>query len=73
MSLKFKKFDYTFSSLSDFHFQVLEYLPVSNSKPDTDDTENEEVLMKNFQTREKYRQVSVVILQAGLHFKESIK
>ncbi|CAJ0578912.1 unnamed protein product, partial [Mesorhabditis spiculigera] len=36
--------------------KILEYLPMSNMKPDTDDTENEEILMKNFQSREKYRQ-----------------
>ncbi|CAJ0578326.1 unnamed protein product, partial [Mesorhabditis spiculigera] len=36
--------------------KVLEYLPVSNVKPDTEDTEHEETLMKNFQSREKYRQ-----------------
>lgn len=32
-------------------------MPVSNMKPDNDDIERDEVLMANFGTREKYRQV----------------
>ncbi|KAF8359135.1 ddx-23, partial [Pristionchus pacificus] len=36
--------------------KVLEYLPVSNLKPDTDDAENAEALMRAFNSREKYRQ-----------------
>jgi len=37
--------------------KVLEYLPASNLKPDTDDAETETTLMKAFSTRDKYRQV----------------
>ncbi|GMR41155.1 hypothetical protein PMAYCL1PPCAC_11350 [Pristionchus mayeri] len=36
--------------------KVLEYLPVSNLKPDTDDAENAEALMRAFNSREKFRQ-----------------
>ncbi|KAF1762375.1 hypothetical protein GCK72_010637 [Caenorhabditis remanei] len=36
--------------------KVLEYLPASNMKKDTDEFDNEEALMKGFQTRQKYRQ-----------------
>ncbi|PAV84537.1 hypothetical protein WR25_22046 isoform A [Diploscapter pachys] len=36
--------------------KVLEYLPASNLKPDTDDAETETTLMKAFSTRDKYRQ-----------------
>jgi ATP-dependent RNA helicase DDX23/PRP28 len=37
--------------------QILEHIPVSNLKPDTDDAEKNECLMANFFSREKYRQV----------------
>lgn len=36
--------------------KVLEYMPATNLKPDTEEFDNEEALMKGFATREKYRQ-----------------
>ncbi|ULT99479.1 hypothetical protein L5515_003513 [Caenorhabditis briggsae] len=36
--------------------KILEYLPASNMKKDTDEFDNEEALMKGFETRDKYRQ-----------------
>ncbi|EGT44404.1 CBN-DDX-23 protein [Caenorhabditis brenneri] len=36
--------------------KVLEYLPSSNQKKDTDEFDDEAALMKGFETREKYRQ-----------------
>uniref|UniRef100_A0AC34QDQ4 RNA helicase n=1 Tax=Panagrolaimus sp. JU765 TaxID=591449 RepID=A0AC34QDQ4_9BILA len=35
---------------------ILEFIPVSNLKPDTDDAENVETLLANFNTKQKYRQ-----------------
>ena len=40
--------------------KILEYLPVSNMKPDTDDAEDETKMMANFFTRNKFRQVPIV-------------
>lgn len=37
--------------------QILEYLPVSNMKPDTEDAEDNEKMLTNFNTTQKYRQV----------------
>uniref|UniRef100_A0AC35TT94 Mediator of RNA polymerase II transcription subunit 15 n=1 Tax=Rhabditophanes sp. KR3021 TaxID=114890 RepID=A0AC35TT94_9BILA len=36
--------------------KILEYMPESNMKPDTEDAEDEIKLMANFATKEKYRQ-----------------
>jgi len=36
---------------------ILDFLPVSNMKPDTDDAEDEKLLLSNFATKDKYRQV----------------
>uniref|UniRef100_A0A1I7YIJ0 Helicase C-terminal domain-containing protein n=1 Tax=Steinernema glaseri TaxID=37863 RepID=A0A1I7YIJ0_9BILA len=36
--------------------KVLEYIPVTNLKPDTEEAENENMLMENFFTKKKYRQ-----------------
>ncbi|KAL5007764.1 hypothetical protein ScPMuIL_016570 [Solemya velum] len=36
--------------------KILEYLPVSNMKPDNDDAEDDEKMLKNFNTKKKYRQ-----------------
>ena len=41
--------------------KILQYLPVSNAKPDTEDAENEEFLLKNFGSKHKLRNVSVYI------------
>ena len=38
--------------------KILEYLPVTNMKPDTEDAENEHHLKINFTSKDKYRQVS---------------
>ena len=40
--------------------KVLEYIPVSNLKPDTDDAEEESKLMENFFSKKKFRQVRSV-------------
>lgn len=39
--------------------QVLEYIPVTNLKPDTEDAEKEESIMENFFSKKKYRQVNI--------------
>ncbi|XP_052091689.1 probable ATP-dependent RNA helicase DDX23 [Mytilus californianus] len=36
--------------------KILSYLPASNLKPDNEDAEDSEVLMKNYSTKKKYRQ-----------------
>ncbi|XP_059478818.1 probable ATP-dependent RNA helicase DDX23 [Neocloeon triangulifer] len=36
--------------------KILEYMPVTNQKPDNDDAEDEKKLMQNFFTKDKYRQ-----------------
>lgn len=36
--------------------KILEYMPVTNLKPDTDEAEDESALMQNFYTKKKYRQ-----------------
>lgn len=37
--------------------KILEYLPVTNQKPDTDEAEDGTHLMANFFSKNKYRQV----------------
>jgi ATP-dependent RNA helicase DDX23/PRP28 len=37
--------------------KILEYMPVTNMKPDTEDAEDEQKLMANFHSKHKYRQV----------------
>ena len=36
--------------------KVLDHMPVSNAKPDTDLAENETALLENFKSKNKYRQ-----------------
>lgn len=36
--------------------KILEYMPVTNLKPDTDEAEDESALMQNFYSKKKYRQ-----------------
>ncbi|CAG7641682.1 unnamed protein product, partial [Allacma fusca] len=36
--------------------KILEFMPVTNQKPDTEEAEDETLLMKNFYTKNKYRQ-----------------
>ncbi|XP_048756117.2 probable ATP-dependent RNA helicase DDX23 [Ostrea edulis] len=36
--------------------KILEYLPVSNQKPDTDDAEDDSKMLLNFSSKKKYRQ-----------------
>lgn len=36
--------------------KILEYMPVTNLKPDTDEAEDENLLMQNFHSKKKYRQ-----------------
>lgn len=36
--------------------KILEYMPVTNLKPDTDEAEDETMLMQNFYSKKKYRQ-----------------
>jgi len=37
--------------------KILDFMPVTNQKPDTDEAEDEAVLMRNFFSKDKYRQV----------------
>lgn len=37
--------------------RILDYLPVSNMKPDTEDAEDNEKMLTNFNTTQKFRQV----------------
>ena len=37
--------------------KILEYLPVSNQKPDTEDAEDDAKMLQNFSSKKKYRQV----------------
>ena len=37
--------------------RILEFIPVTNLKPDTEDAENEEMMRQNFLQKDKYRQV----------------
>ena len=37
--------------------RILEFLPVTNEKPDTDIAEDTEILKENFLSKHKYRQV----------------
>lgn len=39
--------------------RILEFLPVSNLKPETDDAENPDFIMANFASKKKYRQVMI--------------
>ena len=41
--------------------KILEYLPVTNLKPDTDDAEDSQKMLANFNTVHKYRQVGIQI------------
>lgn len=40
--------------------KILEYMPVTNLKPDNEDAENEEKLLANYNTKKKYRQVKKI-------------
>ena len=37
--------------------RILEFIPVTNLKPDTEEAEDENKLMENFTSKKKYRQV----------------
>ena len=37
--------------------KILDYLPVSNQKPDTEDAEDGSKMLENFNSKDKYRQV----------------
>jgi hypothetical protein len=38
--------------------KILDYMPVTNLKPDTEDAEDEMKLLANYNSKKKYRQVS---------------
>lgn len=40
--------------------KILEYMPVSNLKPDNEDAEDEVKLLANYNTKKKYRQVNTL-------------
>ena len=42
--------------------KILDYLPVSNQKPDSDIAEDEGMMMKNFASKSKYRQVRLFVV-----------
>lgn len=39
--------------------KILEYMPVTNLKPDNEDAEDESKLLANYYSKKKYRQVNV--------------
>lgn len=39
--------------------KILEYMPVTNLKPDTEEAEDDKFLLANYNSKKKYRQVSV--------------
>ena len=41
--------------------RILEFIPVTNQKPDTAETEDEEIMRQNFLSKTKYRQVSATL------------
>lgn len=46
--------------------KILEYIPVTNQKPDTDEAEDPEKMMMNFESgKHKYRQVRETLLEAN--------
>ena len=48
--------------------KILEYMPVTNLKPDNEDAENEEKLLANYNTKKKYRQVIYFYIKSSLQF-----
>lgn len=46
--------------------KILEWLPVTNVKPDTEEAEDSEFLKKNFWKKNKYRQVCSVVFVVHL-------
>lgn len=47
--------------------KILEYIPVTNQKPDTDEAEDPEKMMQNFESgKHKYRQVTDIMIYHGL-------
>lgn len=39
--------------------KILEHMPVSNTKPDTEDAEDEDILRQNWHSKDKYRQTAM--------------
>lgn len=48
--------------------KILEYMPVTNLKPDTEEAEDDKFLLANYNSKNKYRQVSVPLFFPS-HFK----
>lgn len=42
--------------------KILEYMPVTNLKPDNEDAEDESKLLANYYSKKKYRQVNINLL-----------
>jgi ATP-dependent RNA helicase DDX23/PRP28 len=42
--------------------RILEFIPVTNLKPDTDEAEDESKLLENLGSKNKYRQVSILLI-----------
>lgn len=40
--------------------KILEYMPVTNLKPDNEDAEDESKLLANYYSKKKYRQVNII-------------
>lgn len=40
--------------------RILEFMPVTNLKPDTEDAEDEAKLLANYYSKKKYRQVKLI-------------
>lgn len=41
--------------------KILEYMPVTNLKPDNEDAEDEVKLLANYNSKKKYRQVNALV------------
>lgn len=48
--------------------KILEFMPVTNLKPDNEDAEDATKLMENFNTRKKYRQTVMVSIIVIIYF-----
>lgn len=43
--------------------KILEYMPVTNLKPDNEDAEDESKLLANYYSKKKYRQVNINLIK----------
>lgn len=48
--------------------RILEYLPVTNVKPDTEDAEDDQKMLANFASKNKFRQVCMFFVRVRRQF-----